>query len=626
MPLLERIQHPDDLKGLTPAELEQLADELRTMIIRTVASNGGHLASNLGLVELTIALLLEFDFTKDRIVFDVGHQSYAYKILTGRRDRFSTLRQEKGISGFPKREESPFDSFNTGHSSTSISAALGMVRGLALQGKPGQVIALIGDGALSGGMALEAMNDAGQFNENLIIILNDNQMSISPNVGSLSKHLENLRLSPRYNRVKSRVELQLQKIPLFGNPLVGVLQAGKKALRLLIRSEAVFFESMGFRYYGPVDGHHLTDLRAHLHTIRAMKGPIVLHVMTQKGKGYDFAEEAPDLYHGVAPFVIENGICPGPEVCPPSFSDVFGETLIRLAEQNPKLVALTAAMPTGTGLSRFASIYPGRFHDCGIAEQHTVTMAAGMASIGLMPVVAMYATFLQRATDQILHDICLQNLPVVLAVDRAGIVGEDGETHQGIYDLAHLAAMPNMTLLAPRDNRELSTMLTWAVQAERPVAIRYPRGREAAFPELASLTPVPEGHAQILLEGEDATIISVGTCARAALDAASILSDEQIRVEVIDLRWAKPIDWASVESSVLKTGRLLVVEEGTIAGGIGSVILEHVFEMSVPVKAVRAALADTVHHQARRDAVLRQQGLDGPGLADRLRQMMELSS
>lgn len=623
MSLLDRINHPDDLKQLSEAELGVLAEELRTLIIRTVARNGGHLASNLGVIELTLALLLEFDFRQDRIVFDVGHQSYAYKILTGRRDRFGTLRQENGLSGFPKREESSFDFFNTGHSSTSISAALGMVRGLAQQGKEGHVIAMIGDGALSGGMALEAMNDAGQFNENLIVLLNDNQMSISRNVGSLSKHLENLRLSPKYNRMKSRIEIQLQKVPLFGRPLCGLLQAGKKILRLLIRSEAVFFESMGFRYYGPIDGHNLPELRIHLQTIRSLKGPIVLHVMTQKGKGYEFAEEAPDLYHGVAPFVIENGICNDQTVCPPSFSDVFGTTLRQLAAAEPRLVALTAAMPTGTGLSEFASVYPGRFHDCGIAEQHTITMAAGMAASGLIPVVAMYATFLQRAYDQILHDICLQNLPVVLAVDRAGVVGEDGETHQGIYDLAFLQSMPNLTLLAPRDNQELAAMLACAVHAGCPVAIRYPRGRAADYPELTERTAAQPGQAQVLLEGSDATVISVGVCARAALDAAAILSGEHRSVEVIDLRWVKPIDWETLTASAIKTRRVLIAEEGVTIGGVGSVIIEHLQSLIEGIHFAHAALSDQIHRQAKRGATLTHQGLDGNGLAEQLRSLLE---
>lgn len=623
MSILEQINHPDDLKPLSKDELEQLAEELRSLIVRTVAKNGGHLASNLGIIELTIALLLEFDFRHDRIVFDVGHQSYAYKILTGRREQFSTLRQENGLSGFPKRDESEFDFFNTGHSSTSISAALGMVRGLAQQGREGHVIALIGDGALSGGMALEAMNDAGQFNENLIVILNDNQMSISRNVGSISKHLEDLRLSPKYNRMKSKIEIQLQKIPLFGNPLCRLLQAWKKVLRLLIRSDAVFFESMGFRYYGPIDGHNLTELRTHLQTIRTLKGPIILHVMTQKGKGYHFAEVAPDLYHGVAPFVIENGICNGDVLCPPSFSDVFGRTLMRLAAGEPRLVALTAAMPAGTGLAEFAATYPGRFHDCGIAEQHTITMAAGMAASGLIPVVAMYATFLQRAYDQILHDICLQNLPVVLAVDRAGIVGEDGETHQGIYDLSFLQSMPNMTILAPRDNRELELMLHDAVQAGKPVAIRYPRGREAIYAELETLAPPNRGKAQVLRSGTDATIFSVGTCARAALDAAAILAAENRSVEVIDLRWVKPIDWISVTASAAKTRHVLIAEEGTIAGGIGAVIIETLQSAVEGMRFDRAALSDQIHHQAKRDAMLIHQGLDGAGLATRLRRLLE---
>ncbi len=623
MPILDTIDDPQDLKKLDGADLERLASELRSLIIRTVAKNGGHLASNLGIVELTMALLLEFDFSNDRIVFDVGHQSYPYKILTGRRDRFATLRQEDGLSGFPKREESPYDCFNTGHSSTSISAALGMVRAKSRLGQSGHVIALIGDGALSGGMSLEAMNDAGQFNENLIIILNDNQMSISRNVGSISKHLEDLRLSPRYNKVKSRIESRLSRIPRIGNPIVDLLSAIKKHLRVLIRSEASFFESMGFRYYGPVDGHNLSELRTHLKTIRSMTGPIVLHVVTQKGKGYEFAEAAPDIYHGVAPFVIENGLCRSDEPCPLTFSDYFGQVLTELARNDPGLVALTAAMPAGTGLHRFAAAYPERFFDCGIAEQHTITMAAGMAAGGLVPVVAMYATFLQRAYDQILHDICLQGLPVVLAVDRAGIVGEDGETHQGLYDLTLLQSMPNMTILAPRSNNELADMLAFAIRAGRPIAIRYPRGHEPSYPELSGLPAAGPLMAQVLRSGTDATILSVGTCARIALDAAKQMMQEGISVEVIDLRSVKPVDWDTVMASALKTRHVLIVEEGTAAGGVGPLIIEHLAEQSgeAVIRSARAALPDVIHHQAKRDATLSKSGLDGPALARKIRQL-----
>ena len=628
MSILDQINQPQDLKGLSAAQLEALAAELRDRIICTVASNGGHLASNLGMVELTLALLLEFDFAQDRIVFDVGHQSYAWKLLTGRRDRFGTLRQEHGISGFPKREESPYDFFNTGHSSTAISAALGLLHARDQLGQAGHVLALVGDGALTGGMALEAMNDAGQFRdgrapEKFIVIINDNQMSISRNVGSISQHLETLRLSPRYNRFKSRFEPVLMRTPLIGRPLVRLFEKAKRAMRGLARSESAFFEAMGFRYYGPVDGHNLPLLRQHLRTIQALSGPLVLHVMTQKGKGYELAECAPETYHGVAPFVMENGVAPGPANSVPGFSETFGSTLTRLAATEPRLFALTAAMPGGTGLADFASLFPDRFHDCGIAEQHTITMAAGMAAGGLVPVVAMYATFLQRAYDQILHDICLQNLPVTIAIDRAGIVGEDGETHQGIYDISFLLPMPNMHVLAPRDAAELSVMLAEAVALKAPAAIRYPRGRSPAYPELAGLSAAPSGKAHVLRSGTDATILSVGTCARAALDAASLLAAEGSQIEVIDLRWLKPLDWDTIRTSALKTGRVLIVEEGVAIGGVGSLIIEHLTAETPCIRTAHAALTDTIHPQAKRDHILADQGLDGHGLAKRLRLLLQ---
>lgn len=629
MAILDQINQPDDLRSLNPAQLEQLAAELRDRIICTVASNGGHLASNLGMVELTLALLLEFDFAReDRIVFDVGHQSYTYKLLTGRRDRFATLRREGGISGFPKREESPFDFFNTGHSSTAISAALGLLHARDQQGGDGHVLAVVGDGALTGGMALEAMNDAGQFRDEqastkFIVILNDNQMSISRNVGSISRHLESLRLSPRYNRLKSRFEPVLLRLPLVGPPLVRLFEKAKRALRGLARSESAFFEAMGFRYYGPVDGHNLPQLRQHLRTIQAIDGPLVLHVMTQKGKGYELAECAPETYHGVAPFVIENGVATGSMKSEPGFSDAFGSALLRLAADEPRLFALTAAMPGGTGLAEFAHSWPDRFHDCGIAEQHTVTMAAGMAVGGLRPVVALYATFLQRAYDQVLHDVCLQNLPVVLAVDRAGIVGEDGETHQGIYDLPLLLPMPNMHVLAPRDCSELDCMLADAVALAAPVAIRYPRGHSPAYPELEGLPPAASGQAQVLRSGTDATILSVGTCARTALDAAALLAPAGIDVEVIDLRSLKPLDWAAIQASAGKTGRVLVVEEGIAIGGVGTMIIERLSAEAPAVRTAHAALADRIYQQAKRDRILAAQGLDGAGLAARLRDLLQ---
>ena len=448
--LLCSLDLPEQLRTLNSAQLEQLTADVRDLIIRTVASNGGHLASNLGVVELTIALLLEFDVRHDRIVFDVGHQSYTWKILTGRLDRFCTLRQKEGLSGFPKCCESPFDCFNTGHSSTSISAALGLSRAMDRLGKAGRSIAVIGDGALTGGMAFEALNDAGHSHENLIVILNDNQMSISRNVGGLSRHLENLRISPNYIRLKTGIDSLLLKTPLVGRPIYNLLQMFKRLARQTVQHQGILFEQLGFRYYGPINGHDIDSLRQHLRTIRQFKGPVLLHVLTQKGRGYPFAEASPDIYHGVAPFVVENGVSNGKgSGC--TFSEEFGSCMTALASVNTKICAISAAMTSGTGLSDFAVQYPARFFDVGIAEQHAVTLAAGMAAGGMKPYVALYSTFLQRAYDQLLHDICLQNLPVVLAIDRAGLVGEDGETHQGVYDLGLLLPLPNLEIYCPPD-------------------------------------------------------------------------------------------------------------------------------------------------------------------------------
>jgi len=619
--LLENLELPQQLCDLNKKQLEQLAGEVRDLIIRTVARNGGHLASNLGVVELTLALLLEFDFHRDRVVFDVGHQSYAWKILTGRRDLFCTLRKLDGLSGFPKQCESCFDFFNTGHSSTSISAALGLSRAMSRLNRAGRAIAVIGDGALTGGMAFEALNDAGQSRENLLVILNDNQMSIGRNVGGLSRHLENLRIAPGYIRLKTKIDTLLLKTPLVGKPSYNGLQRFKRLARQAVLRQGIFFEQLGFRYYGPVDGHNLDSLRHHLQTIQQIQGPVLLHVMTQKGKGYRYAEESPDLYHGVAPFIIENGIGNG-KIASHTYSDTFGSHLTELAGKNPRICAISAAMTSGTGLSGFAETFPQRFFDVGIAEQHAVTLAAGLAAGGLRPVVALYSTFLQRALDQLLHDICLQNLPVVLAIDRAGVVGEDGETHQGIYDLGFLMPLPALEIFCPISCDNLASILDYALSADHPVAIRYPRGK--SWPRLLTAVETdPDLPAAIdpierirrLRRGHHVTIAALGSMAGPALAAADLLAEQGIAADVLAVISAKPIDQATLRDSVSKTGHVLFVEEALIQGGFGQHALPGLLADLPGLRFHLAGISSQLLCQGTRDQLLSAQKLMPEDLA-----------
>jgi 1-deoxy-D-xylulose-5-phosphate synthase len=631
--LLGNIQLPEQIRHLKPDELTQLAKEVRELIINTVSRNGGHLSSNLGVVELTLALLIEFDFCRDQIIFDVGHQVYAWKILTGRLEEFCTLRKLGGISGFPKKQESAYDFFDTGHSSTSISAALGLSRAMRRNGQPGHVIALIGDGALTGGMAFEALNDAGQSGEDLIVILNDNQMSISRNVGGLSRHLENLRVSSGYMRIKSRLDSLLQRIPLIGKPLYHSLNFFKRIARWAVQRQGVLFEQLGFRYYGPIDGHDIPGLLHHLKAIQELHGPVLLHILTQKGRGYRYAEESPDIYHGVAPFIIENGVANGTakqndattSACPISFSAAFGSHLVQMAAQDRKICAISAAMTGGTGLAEFAQTYPDRFFDVGIAEQHAVTLAAGLAAGGLRPVVALYSTFLQRAYDQLLHDICLQKLPVVIAVDRSGIIGEDGETHQGVYDLGLLLPLPEIEVFCPPDYASLAKVMDYALSASGPVAIRYPRGHE---PEQRLPPPLNHGgpvgqpddpdvkQIQILRKGDHLTIAALGTMIEAALQAADILAAEQIQAEVLLISCAKPLDLPALVRSVRKTGHLITVEEALVSGGLGQAMLPDLLQEVPGLRFRLAGLPGQPIGQGNRRQLLAIYGLNPTSIAD----------
>ncbi|MBR5236301.1 MAG: 1-deoxy-D-xylulose-5-phosphate synthase [Clostridia bacterium] len=562
--LLESIHTPQDIKKLSFAELASLAEEIREFLIQSVSKTGGHLASNLGVVELTLSLFKSLDLQNDSIVWDVGHQSYIHKLLTGRMEQFSTLRQFGGMSGFPKKSESEYDVFNTGHSSTSISAALGMTYGAALQGKTARTVAVIGDGALTGGMAFEAMNNVSACKKNFIVILNDNEMSIDENVGSLSNYLTRMRTRPIYFRLKSRLERLFSKIPKIGPWLLITTKRMKDAFKHLIMTSTVF-EDFGFTYFGPIDGHDMPFLCHVLEQAKKINGPVLLHVKTKKGKGYKFAEDKPTAFHGVGSFSVETGERNGGGQ---SFSSVFGQQLAKLAEKQPDLCAVTAAMQCGTGLDEFSRNYPERCFDVGIAEQHAVTFAAGLAARGLKPVVAVYSSFLQRAYDQILHDVCLQNLNVVFCIDRAGLVGEDGETHQGIYDLSFLSHMPNMTILAPADYEELSAMLAYAVtEHQGPIAVRYPRGSEKSVS--VSQKPFVFGQPEVVTEGETVCLLSAGHMLSEAIETQKLLKEEGISSAVVNLRTLWPLPEETLAAWAKTYSMFVTIEDGVKSGGIG---------------------------------------------------------
>ena len=564
--LLDKIESPNDLKKLNIDELKILCGEIRSFLIDSVSDTGGHIAPNLGVVELTVAIHTVFNMPTDKIVFDVGHQSYVHKILTGRRDKFNTLRQFNGISGFPKRTESEYDFFNTGHSSTSISAALGMARARDLKGGKENIIALFGDGALTGGMMYEAMNDAGHAKTPLILILNDNNMSIAQNVGSVSGHLRKLRVSPKYFKSKQIVENILLKIPVLGGAVSTLIRKIKRTVRRLV-IPATMFDDLGFNYMGPVDGHDLDALITCLKYAKYEKRPVLVHVMTKKGKGYAPAENNPEKFHGVGPFnKITGSTKPGTE----TYSEHFGNTLLKLAQDNKKIVAVTGAMPTGTGLNIFAKKFKDRFYDVGIAEQHGVTMSAGLAAQGYIPVIPLYSSFLQRAYDQVLHDVCLQNLHVVFPIDRAGIVGEDGETHQGIYDISYLCHMPNIKLLSPVNFKQLDMMLSYAInECDGPVAIRYPRGGTQLNIDLPEFDI---NKAITIKKGSDLSIITAGRMSVRAMEVANELKEHNIDAEVIILPSIKPLDKASVIATAMKTKNVITIEDNVYHGGIGSMV------------------------------------------------------
>ena len=570
-PRLSDIQSPADLKKVPREKLPALAAELREMIVRNVARTGGHLASSLGVVELALALHYVFDCPADRVIWDVGHQSYAHKILTGRREAFPTLRTFGGISGFPRIAESPCDAFGTGHSGTSISAALGMAVARDMKGARNRVVAVIGDGSLSSGLSLEGLNQAGHQKRDLVVILNDNEWSISQNVGALSGYLNRIMTGKLYTSFRKRVENLLKSMP-HGQFMARIAKKSEELTKGFI-VPGLLFEELGFTYIGPIPGHDLEALIGTFQNLGNLEGPVLVHVVTSKGKGYQQAEANPEFFHGVGPFDPETGEDVGAGAGP-TYTDVFSETIVAVARENPRVVAITAAMCSGTGLAKFRDAFPDRFFDVGIAESHAVTFAAGLAREGKVPVVAIYSTFLQRAFDQIVHDVCLQNLPVVFAVDRAGIVGQDGATHQGLFDLSYLRQIPNLSIMAPRNEAELARMIRTAVESRRPVAVRYPRGTGLGVPVPAEAETVPWGKGELLADGKDVLLLGVGATVSSCLQASEELRKRGVSAAVVDARFVKPLDADLLLPLVRRIGRVITVEENVLAGGFGSAVME----------------------------------------------------
>jgi len=615
-PLLEKIDGPASLKQLSPEQLPALAREMREYLIDTLAPIGGHLGAGLGVVELTIALHYLFDSPQDKIVWDVGHQAYPHKMLTGRLAAMPTIRQYGGLSGFTKRSESPHDPFGAGHASTSISAAYGMATGRDLKGGNNHVIAVIGDGALTGGMAFEALNHAGADKRRMLVILNDNEMSIAPNVGAMSSYLARIITGKPYTSAKDTAKRILEKLP-------GALDAAKRLEEHVkgILTPGTLFEEMGFRYIGPLDGHDFNHLLPTLANCKELDGPILLHTLTKKGLGFSPAEEDPETWHGLGPYNRATGQPLKSEGTAPSYTQVFGDTLADLADRDPRIVAITAAMPGGTGLARFARRHPGRCIDVGIAEQHAVTFAAGLACEGMRPVVAIYSTFMQRGYDQIVHDICIQNLPVILCLDRAGIVGADGATHTGMFDIAFLRCIPNLTIMAPKDEQELRDMLATALTIDGPVAIRYPRGNGLGVP-LTEPTPMPSGKAELIEEGKDGLVIAVGTRCHDAREAVGTLRDEgNGHFSLLNLRFIKPLDETAILAQLHKGKPLVVIEEGSAEGGIGELIAAIALRSGWHGPFRHLAMPDCFPEQGTQAEILRDLGLDAAGIATALRQL-----
>ena len=613
--VLDQIQNVNDIKNLTEEEIDTLQDEIRTFLVESIAKTGGHLASNLGVIELTMALHLSFDLTKDKIVWDVGHQSYTHKILTGRKDGFEHLREYGGMSGFPKTEECEADSFNTGHSSTSISAGLGLAEAREITGQDYFVISVIGDGALTGGMAFEALNNASRMKTNFIIVLTDNNMSISENVGGLNKYLNDFRTADAYMDLKDGVVNSLSKIPVYGDRIVRKIRNAKSGIKQLF-VPGMFFEEMGITYLGPVDGSNIKAMRRAFAEAKRVRGPVLVHVLTKKGNGYVPAERHPARFHGTAPFDIETGV-PLHKQSKAHYTDVFSTVMKKMGEREPKLVAITAAMTDGTGLKRFRNLYPERFFDVGIAEEHAVTFAAGMAKSGLKPVFAVYSSFLQRAYDQILHDVCLQNLPVVFAIDRAGLVGKDGATHQGIFDLSYLATIPNLTIMAPKNKWELSDMLKFAIAADTPMAIRYPRG-DACDLWKEKRAPIESGKAEVLCEGTEVALFAIGSMVETAWKVMEKLQERGISATVVNARFAAPLDKECICGLAQKHRLLVTLEENVASGGMGEHVAALLMEEQSRIKLLRIAVPDTFVEHGDVDTLYRVLGMDADTVTNRI--------
>jgi len=622
--LLDEIRFPSDVKKLDLEELEDLCAEIREEILSTVSKNGGHLASNLGVVELTVALHYVFDLPRDKLIWDVGHQSYTHKILTGRKDRFRTLRQHEGISGFPKRDESPYDVFDSGHSGTSISSALGIAEAWKQKGIEGKVIAVIGDGSMTAGLAFEGLNQTGHIDRDLIVVLNDNEMSISPNVGALSSYLNRLMTGQFVNRFRDEMKAFLETLPGIGKSVLRFAKQAEESLKGLLMP-GLLFEELGLKYIGPIDGHRLDYLIETFQNIKKLRGPILVHVLTKKGKGYNLAEMNPARFHGVSPFIIETGEPRNKNKKNTiSFTEVFGKTLCQLAKENKQLIAITAAMQSGTGLEQFSREFPERFYDIGIAEQHAVTFAAGLALGGMKPVVAIYSTFLQRAYDQIHQDVCLQNLPVVLALDRGGVVGEDGSTHHGLFDFSYLRHIPNLIIMAPKDENEFQHMIKTAIECPSPVAFRYPRGDGVGVEMEDSLKSIEIGKGEVLIEGDDVLILAIGSTTHPSLHAAERLEEVGIHPAVINCRFLKPLDKELICHWAKRTGKVLTVEENVVQGGFGSAVLELFQEkglFSIQVKCL--GIPDLFVEHGPQSLLRTKYGIDEGGIVRGVKELME---
>lgn len=628
MSLLKNIQSPEDLKKIDQADLPDLATEVRDLIIDVVSKNGGHLASSLGTVELSIALHYVFNTPSDKIVWDVGHQAYTHKILTGRKDRFHTLRQGGGISGFTKIGESPFDAFSVGHSSTSISAGAGMACANCIKGGDKKVISVIGDGSMTAGLAFEGLNQVGSSKKDQIVILNDNDMSISQNVGALSSFLSRKLSARRMQGIREEFKDILKSLPGIGDDVYEIAKRSESSFRAFV-TPGMLFQAFGFEYYGPIDGHNMDHLIDILENIKSRNKPVLLHVATVKGKGYGPAEKNPVYFHGVGSFNKITGDTlkksDSSQTKIPTYTEVFGNSLLKLAEKDPKVVAITAAMPEGTGLKAFAKKFPKRFYDVGIAEQHGVTFAAGMALEGLKPVVAIYSTFLQRAYDQIIHDVCLENIPVVFALDRAGIVGEDGPTHHGLFDLSFLRSMPNITIMAPKDENELKNMLFTAVNHDGPVAIRYPRGKATGEPMGELFESIPMGEAEVLTSGEDLLILAAGTEVAESVAAAEKLKDEGINATVVNMRFIKPMDTELLKRLATKIPNIITVEENVRQGGFGSAVLETLNDLEIyDTRVKRVGIPDKFIEHGSQDDLRNKYGLKAESLVATARQMLQV--